>query len=120
MNSKNISYCPRLFRYGLLIRSLALFFSLALCTSLVSLPFASNKCKTSILNTVEEEAGSSNPNNINEEHKSGKSMQCHFPDFADYLALHRLQKAPYVIPASVVILSSNHCQKVIQPPDFKA
>jgi hypothetical protein len=96
---------------------MAVLFMLALGSSLVSLPFASNKSKSSILNTVEEEAAGNNA--PNEEHKSGKSLQCHLPDFSDLLSLQRFQKASYVIPASVVILSSNHCQKVIQPPDSK-
>jgi len=94
---------------------MAFFFIFALGTTLVSLPLASNKCKTSILNTVEEEAG--NSNTLNEEHKSGKSIQCHIPNFAEILALQRNQRVSYMIPASVTILSSNHCQKDIQPPD---
>lgn len=94
---------------------MAFFFIFALGTSLVSLPLASNKSKTSILNTVEEEAG--NSNTINEEHKSGKSIQCNILNFAEILALKRNQRVSYIIPASVTILSSNHCHKDIQPPD---
>jgi hypothetical protein len=107
-----------LYRSGNVIRCIAVLFILALASSLVSLPFASNKCKSSILNTVEEEAAGSNT--ANEEHKSGKNLQCHLPDFSEFLAAQKLQKVTYVIPYSVVILSSNHCQKVIQPPDNKA
>ena len=118
MNSNNTPYSPKLYRFGTIIRCMAVIFILALGSSLVSLPFASSKSKSSILNTVEEEAGGTNA--PNEEHKCGKSLNCHLADFSGLLAQQRLQKASYVIPASVVILSSNHCQKVIQPPDTKA
>jgi len=95
---------------------MAVLFFIVLVSSLVSIPLSSNKSKASILNTVEEEAGGANPQN--DEHKSGKSLQCHLPNSEGVIMQRRQQKVTYVIPYSVIILSSNHCQKVIQPPDL--
>jgi hypothetical protein len=108
-------FTPRLFRVKWLINCMAVFFMLALSTSLISLPFSSKQNRTVILNTVEEEAG--NSNSFNEEHKSGKSIHCQFLDFAAYLQSANQQSVKYGFPRSVDILSSLHSKKDIQPPD---
>ncbi|MBZ5857920.1 hypothetical protein [Flavihumibacter profundi] len=89
---------------------------MALTSSLVSLPFASKKAKTVILNTVEEEAVN-NAGNFNEEHKSGKTPQCQFLDYAAFLAQQNIQEKTFLIPRSVNFLSSDYSRKMIQPPD---
>jgi hypothetical protein len=94
---------------------MAVFFMVALTSTLVSLPFASRQNRTVILNTVEEEAGSTT-NTFNEEHKSGKSLHGHFFDFDSFMQLNRVA-VKYDVPRSVNILSSSHSRRIIQPPE---
>ena len=94
---------------------MAVFFMVALTSTLVSLPFASRQNRTVILNTVEEECGGAT-NSINEEHKSGKTLHGHFFDFDTLMQLNRVQ-VKYDVPRSVNILSSSHSRRIIQPPE---
>lgn len=89
---------------------------LALASTLVMLPLVSKQNKTVLLNTVEEEAGGSN-SNINEEHKSGKTIHASFLDFTHYMQLSMATRGQYDIPLTIDILSTNHTRRIIQPPE---
>lgn len=110
------TYTPRLFRYRWLVGCMAVFFMLALGSSLVSLPFSSRLNRSALLNTVEEEA-SGNSNTLNEEHKSGKSLHAQFFDLTAFLQKADPVSISYEIPQSVDIISSLHSRRIIQPPD---
>lgn len=115
MKSSAARYYPSLYRFRWLAACMAVFFMVALASSLVSLPFTSRQNRTVVLNTVEEEAGSTT-NTINEEHKSGKTLHGHFFDFDTFMQLNRVQ-VNYDVPRSVNILSSSHSRRIIQPPE---
>lgn len=117
MNCAKPTYCLRLYRFRWLAACVAVLFITALTSSLVSLPFASRQNRTLILNTVEEEAGGSSANTLNEEHKSGKTLHGHYLDFDSLMQLNMFQRAQYDVPRSVDILSSLHSRRIIQPPE---
>lgn len=110
------TYCPQLYRSRLLLSGMAIFFMLALASTLVMLPLVSKQNKNVLLNAVEEEAGGSNTN-INEEHKSGKTIHANFIDFAQFMQTAQSIRAQYEIPLSVDIRSTDHTRRIIQPPE---
>ncbi len=108
---------PRLYRLKWLVSCMAVIFTLALASSLVSLPFSSRQNRSALLNTVEEEAAAGSSNNINEEHKSGKSLHAHFLDLSEILGAQNTVANVFEIPRAVDIISSLHIRRIIQPPE---
>ncbi len=99
----------------MLITSIALLFIGLLGTTLIMLPFVSKQNKYCVLNTVEEEAGSSNP--INEEHKSGKTFSVCNLDVCALLQTVNAEDILRVVPVSENLPDDQLSQTLIQPPD---
>lgn len=116
MKSNPITGSPKLFGCRLLTACFALLFMGLLGTTLIMLPLASKQSKMSILNAVEEEAGSNNP--INEEHKSGKTFSISSMDISALLGRSPDEDNLRVVPESESLPDDQHSQTLIQPPDL--
>lgn len=106
-----------LFRCSTFIAGVTLLFMVLLGTSLVMLPLVSKQHKASILNAVEEEAGSNNP--LNEEHKNGKNFSLSHIDYSAMLGNLPAESISYVIPFSENIPDDLLAQTLIEPPDYR-
>ncbi|HEY8398176.1 MAG TPA: hypothetical protein VIK80_09560 [Flavihumibacter sp.] len=106
---------PALYSWKTLLTGVTLLFMVLMGTTLVMLPFASKQAKASILNAVEEEAGSNNP--INEENKHGKNFSVSIIDYTALLGSLGAEDLDKFIPVTENVPDDLHSQTLIQPPD---